>query len=288
MTASAREILVMGLPKAGKTTFIAALWHVISTKEISSELQMAELQPSRDHLNAIAKRWRECVAVERTIHGKDRKVSLNLQTTDGSKVFRLTLPDTSGEVFTRIFENRRWTASFGETVDSSDALIFFLHPDSLVVPQRIDDGVEEAVHVMEIVEPSGQETSPQKTSNLVPWETSRASAQAKILDLLQLVIRARKSRALRIVIIVSAWDLLKHKRISPDKWLAEKAPLVWQFLNANKEKRPYIVYGISAQGDDYSKANTLREFIKPSERIRVVSEQESSSDITKPLVWALE
>lgn len=277
----------MGLPKAGKTTFIAALWHVLSTKEISSELQMAELQPSRDHLNAISKKWRECVAVERTIHGKDRRATLNLQTADGAKVFRLTLPDTSGEVFTRIFENRRWAASFGETVDSSDALIFFLHPDSLVVPQRIDDGVEEAVRVMETVESTAQGTS-QKTSNFVPWEANRASPQAKILDLLQLVIRARKGRAPRIVLIVSAWDLLKNNRISPDKWLAEKAPLVWQFLNANKEKRPYNVFGISAQGDDYSQANMLREFIKPSERIRVVSEQQSSSDITKPLVWALE
>jgi len=286
MTASAREILVMGLPKAGKTTFIAALWHVISTKEISSELQMAELQPSRDHLNAISKRWRECVAVERTIQGKDRKVTLNLQTADGSKVFRLTLPDTSGEVFTRIFENRKWTASFGNTVESSDALMFFLHPDSLIVPQRIDDGVAEAVHVMEAVEPAQQETSAIPKS--IPWDANRASPQAKILDLLQLVIRARKNRPLRIVIVISAWDLVKHKRLSPEKWLAEKASLVWQFLNANEAKRPYIVYGVSAQGDDYAQADTLREFIKASERIVVVSEHQSSSDITKPLLWALE
>ena len=257
MTASAREILVMGLPKAGKTTFIAALWHVISTKEISSELQMAELQPSRDHLNAISKRWRECVAVERTIQGKDRKVTLNLQTADGSKVFRLTLPDTSGEVFTRIFENRKWTASFGTTVESSDALMFFLHPDSLIVPQRIDDGVEEAVHVMEAVKPAEQEASAQPIPKSVPWDANRASPQAKIFDLLQLVIRARKNRSFRIVIVISAWDLVKHKRLSPEKWLAEKAPLVWQFLNANKEKRPYVVYGISAQGDDYAQASTL-------------------------------
>jgi GTPase SAR1 family protein len=85
MTTETREILVMGLPEAGKTTFIAALWHVISTKEIPSELQMAELQPSRDHLNSISKRWRECVAVERTIQGKDRKVTMNLQTADGAR-----------------------------------------------------------------------------------------------------------------------------------------------------------------------------------------------------------
>ena len=288
MTAETREILIMGLPEAGKTTFIAALWHVISTNEIPSELQMAELQPSRDHLNAISKRWRECIAVERTTHGRDRKVTINLQTADAARVFRLVLPDTSGEMFTRIFESRRWTASFGDTVEKSDALMFFLHPDSLIVPQRIDDGVEEAVHMMEAVEPAGQESSAQTTPKFVPWEANRASPQAKVLDLLQLVIRARKNRPLRIVIIISAWDLVKHKRLSPEKWLEEKAPLVWQFLNANKEMRPYIVYGISAQGADYAEADKLREFIRPSERIDVVSDHQSSSDITKPLFWALE
>jgi GTPase SAR1 family protein len=29
MSMEEREILVMGLPAAGKTTFIAALWHVV-------------------------------------------------------------------------------------------------------------------------------------------------------------------------------------------------------------------------------------------------------------------
>jgi hypothetical protein len=48
--------------------------------------------------------------------------------------------------------------------------MFFLHPDSLIVPQRIDDGVEEAVHVMEAVEPAEQETSAQAIPKSVPWD----------------------------------------------------------------------------------------------------------------------
>jgi Double-GTPase 1 len=168
--------------------------------------------------------------------------------------------------------------------------MFFVHPDALVAPQRIDDGVEEAVGIMEgISDAVENQGSTQPTEQPPPWEAHRASAQSKILDLLQLVIRARKARPLRIVMVISAWDLVKGKKLSPEKWLENKAPLVWQFLDANKETRPYFVYGISAQGDDYGQhADKLREFIKPSERISVVSEEQTSNDITKPLLWAIE
>ena len=285
-----REILVMGLPKAGKTTFIAALWHVVSSRELPSELQMGELQPSRDHLNSLAKSWRECVPVGRTILGKDRIVTMNLETLDGTRAFRITLPDTSGEAFRRIFESRRWTVSFGETVDKSTALMFFVHPDSLVAPQRINDGVEKAVGIMESVSDAVEnQDSPNSTDKSPPWEAHRASPQSKVLELLQLVIRARKARPLRIVMVISAWDLVKDKKLSPEKWLEREAPLVWQFLAANKEKRPCSIYGISAQGDDYGQhADKLREFIKPSQRISVVSDHQTSNDITKPLLWAVE
>jgi hypothetical protein len=173
-------------------------------------------------------------------------------------------------------------------VERSDALMFFIHPDSLVAPQRIDDGVDEAVRVMEAAEFAEGAGSTQPRQEFIPWEASRASTQAKILDLLQLVIRAKKKRTFPIVVVISAWDLVKNKKLAPDKCLETTAPLVWQFLNANKGKRPYSVYGISAQGADYAHADELRDFIKPSERIVVVSEQQSSSDITKSLLWALE
>jgi len=289
MSIEEREILVMGLPEAGKTTFIAALWHVVSSKEVPSELQMRELQPSRDYLNEISKRWRECAPVGRTILGKERSVTMNLETLDRTRSFRVTLPDTSGEAFQRIFENRRWSASFGATVERSVALMFFVHPNALVAPHRIDDGVEEAVRVMEPIGGHLENASlVAGTEDPVPWEPNRASPQAKILDLLQLVIRAKGARPLKIVMVISAWDLVKGEKLSPEKWLEKRAPLVWQFLNAHKENRSYAVFGISAQGDDYAKhASELREFIKPSERISVVWDRETTNDITKPLLWAV-
>jgi Double-GTPase 1 len=291
MSMEEREILVMGLPAAGKTTFIAALWHVVSSKEVPTKLQIGELQPSRDHLNDISASWRQCAPVRRTILGKERNVTMNLETLDGQRSFRLTLPDTSGEAFQRIFESRRWSVSFGRAVDRSAAVMFFVHPDALIAPQRIDDGVEEAVAIMEHMnEPSQNDTAKANVSEeSQPWEPNRAAPQAKVLDLLQLVVRARNARPLRTVIVVSAWDLVKGQKLLPEKWLEKRAPLVWQFLNANKLKRPFSVYGISAQGDDYEKsADKLRDFIKPSERISVVSEQETSNDITRPVLWAIE
>jgi hypothetical protein len=204
-------------------------------------------------------------------------------------LFHVTLPDTSGEAFQRIFENRKWSTSFGAAVERSVALMFFVHPNALVVPHRIDDGVEEAVRVMEPISKRLDAGSVAVAEEAAPWEPNRASPQAKILDLLQLVIRAKGANPFKIVMVISAWDLVKNENLTPEKWLEQRAPLVWQFLNAHKENRPYAVFGISAQGDDYAEhADKLRDFIKPSERISVISEKETSNDITKPLLWAVE
>jgi hypothetical protein len=149
----------------------------------------------------------------------------------------------------------------------------------------------EAVAIMEGVggHAENSATGVKAIEEIQPWEPKHAAPQAKILDLLQLVVRARNGRSLKIVMVISAWDLVKRERLSPEKWLEKRAPLVWQFLNANRARRPFSVYGVSAQGDDYEKsADKLREFIKPSERISLVSEHHTSNDITKPVLWAVE
>ncbi|PSH02584.1 MAG: hypothetical protein CXZ00_16700 [Acidobacteria bacterium] len=289
MTTTTRDILVMGLPEAGKTTFIAALWHTVSSKEVDAILQMEYLQPSRDHLNEIAKRWRECVAVQRTIQGKERSVTMNLRTSDGARRFQVTLPDTSGEAFQRIFENRKWAASFEGLVNRSDALMFFVHPNSLVSPVRIDNVVEELVSIADGINVAGVEPPSGMPEQAVHWEASRAAAQSKILDLLQLVVQAKGSRPLKIVIVVSAWDLAENENLQPDNWIEKHAPLVWQFLNAHNKTRPFCVFGVSAQGRDYGNhAEMLRDYIKPSERISVMQGDRRSSDITAPVLWAVE
>ena len=53
---------VVGLPHSGKTTFLAAIWHLINAGEMSTKLIVKELRGNTAYLNEIADRWRQCAS----------------------------------------------------------------------------------------------------------------------------------------------------------------------------------------------------------------------------------
>ena len=57
---------MIGLPGAGKTTFLAALWHVIESSEIEGQLVLAKLvDGDNTYLNNIRDSWADAKALER-------------------------------------------------------------------------------------------------------------------------------------------------------------------------------------------------------------------------------
>jgi hypothetical protein len=276
----------MGLPETGKTTYIAALWHVVTSGEVTGSLVISDLQPDREHLNTITKVWRECKRVGRTLLGKDRAVTLNLCSPNGADSLALTLPDSSGEAFKRAFEDRRWSPTVEELVGSTDKILFFVHPSGMVQPERID-ALEEIVTSASDAEDQGEESKvgpPQ--SGVLPWDPKHASPQSKVVDLLQLVLKARPNQPTRIAIVISAWDLVADEGANPESWLSRRAPLLSQFLEAHKLLRPYQIYGVSAQGQDYeSHTAELREIVRASDRLKVAVGNQTNRDLTLPIRW---
>ena len=100
------QIVIVGLPESGKTTFLAALWHVVNAAEIDTALRFGSLgQGDRSYLNAITKRWRSAHKQERTIAGGPRNVSMHLKDRKDRDV-RVIFPDLPGEDFVRVWETR--------------------------------------------------------------------------------------------------------------------------------------------------------------------------------------
>ena len=65
-----RSVVIIGLPESGKTTFLGALWHLVTAREIDTVLRFHNLRSGDvGHLNAIAARWREARVQERTAVG---------------------------------------------------------------------------------------------------------------------------------------------------------------------------------------------------------------------------
>jgi hypothetical protein len=81
--------------------------------------------------------------------------------------------------------------------------------------------------------------------------------------------------------------VLKVKKTSPAKWLADEMPFLFQFLESNRRLFDFIVYGVSAQGGDYKDVDELTG-MKPSERILIEGDGvKNPHDLTELLTWLM-
>ena len=168
--------------------------------------------------------------------------------------------------------------------------MLFIHSDTISAPQWIVDEVALSRH-LNVEIPKGQE---------VEWHPRHAPTQVQLVDLLQLLRTDPLDNGPRkLAIMFSAWDKAEDEGLSPHDFLAEKLPLLTQYLTSNSDDWSWQVYGVSAQGGDYDNtddgsrpsddAERLRGLDSPSLRIKLVKkDQESSNDITEPLAWLME
>lgn len=275
----------MGLPGSGKTTYLAALWHLVSEDEIDSKLTYVSLEAGNaDHLHKIASRWREAKKQERTSVAGDKLVSMILKA-EGGEPQTVTFPDIAGEAFSQMWGERDCDETIAGWLKQPGVLLF-IHADKVTAPKWV-------VNEKLLSEELGVERQEEPE---VQWSPNLAPTQVQITDLLQ----SMQSEPLdvgprRLAIILSAWDKAARLGLTPEEYLARRMPLFSQFLEhglrADWEVR---IYGVSAQGGDYDdekttlpEADRLRDVDVPSKRIRVAYAGGESHDLTEPLQWLL-
>jgi hypothetical protein len=285
---SARSIVIIGLPESGKTTFLAALWHLITERDVETKLQFHKLGAGDvTHLNEIAARWRDAKVQDRTAVGGNRLVSMNLKDATGTPV-RVTFPDVPGESYRRMWEERECEPEIAEILKAGGVLLF-VHADTIRAPKWIVDEVALSRSVgLEVPE-----------SQIVPWHPRLAPTQVQLVDLLQLLRMPPLDNGPRkLAIVLSAWDKAEGEGLAPDAYLTAKLPLVVQYLNTKADGWLWRTYGLSAQGGEYDptdpaaarkpEAEALRRLDRPSTRIRLVSTAPETHDLTEPLAWLME
>lgn len=280
------DIVVLGLPGSGKTTFLAALWHLLTSDEVETKLSLVTLTAGEStHLNQIASLWRKAKAQERTLHAGDHTVTMSLRT-GITPEFQLSFPDLAGESFLQMWETRECPPEVATSLRSSNVLLF-IHADKIKTPGWIIEDLEDA-------EALGV---PVEAGKPVPWSARLAPTQVKLVDLLQsLQAPPLDAGTRRVAIVLSAWDKAADAGLSPDQYLTAHLPLLCQYLAHGIDKEWKVkVFGISAQGGIYDEngkpqkdeAQRIREMNVPSERISVVSSEGRSHDLTEPLQWLL-
>ena len=280
----------MGLPRTGKTTFLAALWDVVDTERIAGSLILESVDGDLQHLNSIRDLWANCQEIPRTLFGKEETVSLALRERDSGARGRLSFPDMDGEAFERQWTDRTWPKSHKEITENADSSLMFIHPGKVKAGALIRDArpliavLTQGTTEPTVSRPIAAGPPPQPSQRFTP-------TQVQLVELLQFLRWAKQGlSAFRLGIVISAWDLvMKQTAIAPDKWLEQQLPLLYQFLAANEESIVHRVFGISAQGGDITKdADTLRKsHHHPSERIIVAEGSSRSADITLPIRWVM-
>jgi hypothetical protein len=285
----------MGLPASGKTTFLAALWHLIEANETECRLILDGYRGDLSYLNIIAEAWRTFKPVPRTSQVSDSNIAIHLRNSKTNETGVAFFPDLAGEAFDRQVEERRCRPEFVEEVANDNGILFFITADV----------VEDALSITELNKRIPKESTTDianidvgiaegqydpASADVHEWEPKLMPIQVKIVQLLSDLIRAPFTpRNRRLAILVSAWDLTRSMKLAPQEWLTCNMPLVEQFLRANGDYFTYQVYGVSAQGvslDDDTAVDEAAKLI-PSRRIQIIGPGEEGHDLTEPLVWLM-
>lgn len=235
------SILMLGFPRAGKTTFLAALWEALEGSD-EGQLRLAALPEEAGYLNEIRSVWQRCEEIRRTAVGTINRVSLRVRASE-NHVFDLTIPDLSGEYVREACEHRVWPHELDKLVRDAGGYLFFIHAqspraaqvDAVDVLQLVSSRREAGPAVPLVVVLSAWDLADQHVATPHEWLSSR-------MPLLSQFLRANADRFETLVVGVSAQggdlsraaELLQVPRpvdrirvVSPDGSNDITAPVRW-------------------------------------------------------------
>lgn len=291
---SGSKILLAGLRGSGKTSYLAALWHLIEAGELPTSLTTSQLQPDRKYLNGIRGKWLRFEEVGRTSLRSHEIVSLLLNDATTGEIIDLILPDLSGELFRLQWATRKATTRYAEFASESSGVMLFIHPLTvkkipLICLPAEKPAPSPPVQSVSVVAPTEGAAPNAEAARTKPWSSDLSPTQVQLVELLQFVNWLRSpDKSARIAVIVSAWDLI-HGPVLPISWLENRLPLLFQFLVANADRLPFRIFGVSALGGDLEKdlAQLQNESVS-ARRIKVVDRGlQPHKDLTAPIRFLL-
>jgi Double-GTPase 1 len=260
-----------GLPESGKTTFLAALYELVSADPpLEGALRLARKPADYEYFFEITQRWLKAEPLLHTNVAAPRHAAIPLVGLRGE--FELEIPDVFGEAFREAWEHGTWPDELKRIATGIDGLLLFVHARTVRPPIRLT--------------PADPSPAGGETEDPPEWNASEAPTQTVLADLLEAVTDIN-GRPVPTALIVSAWDTVEPG-LAPEIWLQLNLPLLWQMLEGKRDSSPYRVYGVSAQGGDVTDAEErarLTAIRPPRDRIISQYEQDRSSDVGSPVAW---
>ncbi len=135
--ASSETVVMLGLPRSGRSTFLAALWHQMVSGEVATALTSARLPANREFLNKLRDAWLTCEEVKWNPAGLEPHALLHLRLTSTGREVDLSLSDVASDVLARQWIDRQIPAAYMEQVRRAIGLLLFVHGNQVIAPARI-------------------------------------------------------------------------------------------------------------------------------------------------------
>ncbi|WP_289132719.1 hypothetical protein [uncultured Spongiibacter sp.] len=229
MTAN-NEILIIGPPKSGKTTFLAQLYGRLVDKKGRLRLACAP-----ENIDGIKRAYDRLTGGEETESTPSTdNLEVKIPVIYEGQEFELHCKDYGGEQVRDLVALMEYDKTWIDRAKSNDRWILFIRPAE--IEHRFD------------LSKRGYAVKDQDESSL----TSGTSDQSQFIELMQVLLHARGTgmKSLidkpRLIIALTCWDELKSNS-SPEKILRQKMPLFTQFIAANWLPEAFRVIGVSAQ-----------------------------------------
>lgn len=265
----------MGLPSTGKSTFLAALTYSLQQMDLPTKLHWGRFTNDHQYLINLSTLWLEATVLSRTNESM-QKNALTIELKDEEEnEYSVTFPDLSGEIFQRQYKDREMDWDIVEAIKNSDGIMLFVSPAEIYEPEFIAN-IHEEVRRIEGGDSIDLNQEPRDVTSV------------QLVELLQFVNYIKTEGKTRLIVVVSAWDLIIDYN-NPEEFLRERLSLLWQYLKANSDIFDAYFYGVSAQGgkieNDSDSENLIQKYQYPVERISVVdNEGKIHHDLSK-LLW---
>lgn len=273
-----KKCFIAGLPKAGKTTYIAALWDIIQRRSRDLELQFVTNPDNAIYLNEIWEYWIKMQKIERSKIPVPDDIKINVRReTDGQEMV-LNIPDFMGEQFQKIIDHTL-PDNIKTWITNSDRMLYLIN--------TLEDGNKDDM--------VGEDDAQDDVDREMERNTALPLGPEKMMDasqnLMVLKYIASQTTMEKVAIGISAWDKKMNENLSPAEYLKRRSPVLYNFIKYHFKN--ILFFGVSAQGFDYlnitEKGNEMKEKAKHSNRafISYDNEKTISADLTRPLNYLI-
>jgi hypothetical protein len=281
------RLVFLGLPRTGKSTFLGALWALIQSP-VERSVRETDFSGDRSYVQRLADQVARGEELDRTALDADEELAVEVSF-DPEGIAELRIPDTSGESLRILAERRIWYPRLLAACTDATAILFFVHPERLRLPQRIAVAVAGTGEETEAAEraPGDIEFHPPDGVRFQAHEHECTAAE--LIDVFEnLAALWRERPPVRIGVVVSAWDRVDGEpKPTPHEWMAARLPGVLSTLESNRDIAEFGVFGVSAQGGALEDRDQLLAKGEICDRVFAADRRGRAVSLAEPIRWAI-